>query len=68
MDIRIGSALMDQAKLLDLILPSVAKPGRYTGNEWNIIRKDWETTAVKFALAFPDIYDVGMGHLGLQFA
>ncbi len=57
---------MDQAKLLDLILPSVAKPGRYTGNEWNIIRKDWETTAVKFALAFPDIYDVGMGHLGYK--
>mgnify|MGYP006949397649 CR=1 FL=1 len=43
---------MDQAKLLDLILPSVAKPGRYTGNEWNIIRKDWDSTLVRFALAF----------------
>ncbi|NMB46226.1 MAG: TIGR03960 family B12-binding radical SAM protein [Firmicutes bacterium] len=57
---------MDQKMLLDRILPSVAKPGRYTGNEWNIIRKDWDNTVVRFALAFPDIYDIGMGHLGYK--
>ena len=57
---------MDYAKLLDVILPSVTKPGRYTGNELNIVRKDWDTTSVKFALAFPDIYDVGMGNLGYK--
>ncbi len=57
---------MDYAKLLDIILPSVTKPGRYTGNELNIVRKDWDTTSVKFALAFPDIYDVGMGNLGYK--
>ncbi len=57
---------MQQDKLLDRILPTVAKPGRYTGNEWNIVRKDWDKTEVKFALAFPDIYDIGMGHLGYK--
>lgn len=57
---------MDQEKFLDRILPSVAKPGRYTGNEWNAITKDWEDIPVKFALAFPDIYDIGMGHLGYK--
>ena len=57
---------MNQGRLLDRILPSVAKPGRYTGNEWNIIRKDWDSTLVRFALAFPDIYDIGMGHLGYK--
>ncbi|NLK07223.1 MAG: TIGR03960 family B12-binding radical SAM protein [Firmicutes bacterium] len=51
---------------LERILPLVAKPGRYTGNELNIIRKDWAKTPMKFALAFPDIYDVGSGHLGFK--
>ncbi|HHV93078.1 MAG TPA: TIGR03960 family B12-binding radical SAM protein, partial [Firmicutes bacterium] len=57
---------MLQDKILDGILPMVAKPGRYTGNEWNMVRKDWDKTPVKFALAFPDIYDIGMGHLGYK--
>ncbi|NLY30583.1 MAG: TIGR03960 family B12-binding radical SAM protein [Firmicutes bacterium] len=57
---------MQQDKLLDRILPTVAKPGRYIGNEWNVVRKDWDKTEVKFALAFPDIYDIGMGHLGYK--
>ena len=57
---------MQQDKLLERILPTVAKPGRYTGSEWNIVRKDWDKTEVKFALAFPDIYDIGMGHLGFK--
>ena len=57
---------MDHGKLLERILPRVAKPGRYTGNEWNMIRKDWANTPIKFALAFPDIYDVGTGHLGYK--
>lgn len=52
--------------LLDEILPLVSKPARYTGNEWNAVRKDWDQVAVKVALAFPDIYDVGMGHLGYK--
>ncbi len=54
------------SKLLEEILPTVAKPGRYIGNEWNVTKKDLDKTDVKFALAFPDIYDIGMSYLGLR--
>ena len=50
---------------LDTILPYVQKPGRYTGGELDQVVKDWETTPLKVALAFPDIYDLGMANLGL---
>lgn len=52
--------------LLDQILPQVQKPARYTGGEWNIVRKDWGGVELKVAFAFPDVYEVGMSHLGLQ--
>lgn len=48
------------------ILSRVTKPARYTGNEWNSIRKDYADVDVSFALAFPDVYEVGMSHLGLK--
>jgi radical SAM family uncharacterized protein/radical SAM-linked protein len=48
------------------ILPYVSKPGRYLGNEYNSIHKDWDQTEVHFALIFPDLYEIGMSHLGLQ--
>lgn len=48
------------------ILPKVLKPIRYQGNEWNSVHKDWEKTPVKMAFAFPDVYEVGMSHLGLR--
>ncbi len=50
---------------LERILLSVEKPGRYVGGEFNSMRKDWETTQVKVALCFPDIYEIGMPNLGL---
>ena len=53
------------ARALDRILPTVQKPGRYTGGEYNSIVKDWDTIGVKVALAFPDVYDLGMSNLGL---
>lgn len=53
-----------RAKLAQ-ILPTVQKPGRYTGGELNQIVKDWASTPIKVALAFPDIYDLGMSNLGL---
>jgi radical SAM family uncharacterized protein len=56
---------MISAVALDRILPTVAKPGRYTGHEWNSVRKDWTETRVKVALAYPDVYEVGMSNLGL---
>jgi radical SAM family uncharacterized protein len=53
-------------RVLDDILPKVAKPARYTGHEWNSVIKDWDEVEVKVALAYPDIYDVGMSNLGLM--
>lgn len=50
---------------LERILPTVQKPGRYTGGELNQIVKNWESTPVKVALVFPEIYDLGMSNLGL---
>jgi len=52
-------------RLLGRILPTVQKPGRYTGGELNQIVKDWSTVPTRVALAFPDIYDLGMSNLGL---
>ncbi len=50
---------------LDRILPKVTKPARYTGKEWNRVRKDWSATDIRVALAYPDIYEIGMSNLGL---
>lgn len=54
------------SQLLDRILPTVSKPARYTGNEWNSVVKDWSEIDVKIALIFPDVYDLGMSNLGLM--
>ncbi len=48
------------------IFLAVEKPSRYTGGEVNAIRKDPGACRLHFALAFPDTYEVGMSHLGLQ--
>ena len=50
------------------MLLSVAKPARYTGNEWNAVRKDASAGAglTRFAFCFPDVYEVGMSHVGLR--
>ena len=50
---------------LERILPTVQKPGRYTGGELNQVVKDWQTPSVHVALVFPDIYDIGMSNLGM---
>jgi radical SAM family uncharacterized protein len=51
--------------LLDRILPTVTKPARYTGQEWNHVAKDWSEDRINVALAYPDVYEVGMSNLGL---
>jgi radical SAM family uncharacterized protein len=51
---------------LERILPRVDKPGRYTGGEYHQLVKDWLEVDYKVALAFPDIYDIGMSNLGLM--
>lgn len=53
-------------ELLDQILPLVKKPARYAGGEWNAVHKSWDEVDLKVAFAFPDVYEVGMSHLGLQ--
>ncbi|MCX7919341.1 MAG: TIGR03960 family B12-binding radical SAM protein [bacterium] len=55
-----------QTILYNTILPLVTKPARYLGNEYNAIHKDFKKAEVKVALAFPDIYDIAMSHLGLK--
>jgi radical SAM family uncharacterized protein len=50
---------------LDDMLYQVSKPARYTGGEWNSIVKDWRATPIRIALAFPDVYEVGMSNLAL---
>ena len=50
---------------LNDILHQVSRPARYTGGEWNSIRKDWDTTTIKIALSYPDIYEIGMSSLTL---
>lgn len=47
-------------------LINISKPSRYLGGEVNSIKKDLSQVRLKFALAFPDVYEVGMSHLGLQ--
>jgi hypothetical protein len=49
---------------VEALLARVEKPGRYIGGEWNEIRKDPSRVAVKVALIFPDVYEIGMSYLG----
>jgi len=50
----------------DTLLARVTKPARYTNHEWNAVHKAHEPARVRFVLAYPDVYEVGMSHLGLQ--
>ncbi len=51
---------------LDHILPLVKKPSRYIGGELHAVRKKWDDIALHFVLVFPDLYEIGMSHQGLQ--
>ena len=44
----------------------ILKPARYINSEWNAVHKEWEPGALKIALAFPDVYEIGMSHLGMR--
>ncbi len=52
--------------MFDNNLTCVERPGRYIGLELNAYRKSFENASVRFVLAFPDVYEIGMSHLGLQ--
>ncbi|NQU17157.1 MAG: radical SAM protein [Candidatus Saganbacteria bacterium] len=52
--------------IFEEILPLVRKPSRYIGNELNSIHKNWDDVSLHIALAYPDLYEVGMSNLGIQ--
>ena len=51
---------------IEKILPKVEKPSRYINHEWGAVHKPFDQAKVKIALAYPDLYEVGMSYLGLQ--
>ena len=53
-------------ELIQRILPSVQKPARYTGGEYNEIRKDLSDVRVRVAFCFPDTYEIGMSNVGMR--
>ncbi len=57
---------MRKLALSDDILMKVDKPARYIGNEVNMVVKDLNNVDIRFAMCFPDVYDIGMSHLGIQ--
>ena len=52
--------------LSDNILLSIEKPARYIGGEVNAVMKNPDQVEVRFAMCFPDVYEIGMSHLGIQ--
>lgn len=57
---------MRQLALPDEILLSVEKPARYIGGEINMVQKDKSQVDIRFCMCFPDVYEIGMSHLGIQ--
>jgi radical SAM family uncharacterized protein len=52
--------------MIEDLLLNVHRPAQYLGNEWNAGKNDFGSSAVSFALGFPDLYEVGMSNLGLR--
>ncbi|MBQ2088935.1 MAG: TIGR03960 family B12-binding radical SAM protein, partial [Lachnospiraceae bacterium] len=57
---------MKKLALSDDILMEIDKPARYLGNEMNVVVKDPSKVDIRFAMCFPDVYEIGMSHLGIQ--
>ncbi len=57
---------MTKLRIADKILKQVEKPARYIGQEVNSVIKDKNKVDIRFAFCFPDVYEVGMSHLGMQ--
>lgn len=57
---------MRKLALSDEVLLSVQQPARYIGGEVNMVVKDLTKVDVRFAMCFPDVYEIGMSHLGIQ--
>lgn len=50
---------------MEQVLNNVARPARYAGGEWNCVVKGWDAVDIRFVLAYPDVYEIGMSNLGL---
>lgn len=61
---KLGDTTLNPA--IEAVLPKVQKPARYTGGEFGEIRKNKEEVELRFALCFPDTYEIGMSNLGLR--
>ena len=57
---------MTKLALSDEILMKIDKPARYIGNELNSVIKDKDAVDIRFVMCFPDVYEIGMSHLGIQ--
>ncbi len=57
---------MSRLALSDEILLTIDQPARYIGGELNMIKKDPASVDIRFAMCFPDVYEIGMSHLGIQ--
>ena len=57
---------MRELALSDDILMKIDKPARYIGNELNSVKKNPASVDIRFAMCFPDVYEIGMSHLGIQ--
>lgn len=57
---------MNRLALSDEILMTIDKPARYIGNEWNMVKKNPADVDIRFVMCFPDVYEIGMSHLGIQ--
>ena len=57
---------MQKLALDDELLLQIEQPARYIGGEINMVKKDPDQVAVRFAMCFPDVYEIGMSHLGIQ--
>ncbi len=57
---------MSKLALSDEILLSIENPARYIGNEINMVKKDVRSVDIRFCMCFPDVYEIGMSHLGIQ--
>ena len=57
---------MSRPALSEEILLTIDQPARYIGGELNMVEKDPASVDIRFAMCFPDVYEIGMSHLGIQ--
>ena len=57
---------MCKLALSDELLMKLDKPSRYIGGEVNMVKKNPKDVDIRFAMCFPDVYEIGMSHLGIQ--